>query len=393
MSRNIFLLKIHALMLGGLFIMPVIVPFFRDVIGLDFKAFMICQAVFSAAVIALEVPTGWIADVWTRRRALIIGTGCFVLGYLALWQARSLPAAIGAEIIIAGGVSLLSGTKSALVYESLPPEESEAGFRKHFGAVHAMGLYGIAGASLAGGFLYALHPEAPVIMTAATGFCAFIISLFVREPARPREAPHKNPFADMAETVRYAVHGHADIAGIIMISALVFACTKIFIFAQQPYYTALNLPVELFGVLSAAGFVIGALAGHFGHGLAHRVDPVVVLQFLLVYMIFACVLSGAMPGWHGIPLLLGGSFVFGYGWPRMQNAINDHAPPARRATILSAANLMIHVVTIPVTMMTGWAEDKGGIGASLLTLAGVMMLCGGAGWRLTLKRGRQDVPE
>lgn len=227
-------------------------------------------------------------------------------------------------------------------------------------------------------------PLAATILFVTFGF---ITTLMMTEPSWHKEVAHKNPFADMAATFRYALHGHAEVGGIILLSAILFATTKIMMWSQQPYYIMLGLPEGWFGVLTAAGLLLGGTASTFGHRIDGRFSNVGVLRMLLLWAVLAATAAGLWTGWHGVPLLMSGSFIFGMGWSRVQAAINRRVPSARRATILSCASLMVHVFSIPLLVLTGWVENSGGIGASLLMLVGVMLLLGGAA-NLLLRRRR-----
>ena len=55
-----------------LLIMPAIVPVYRSS-GLDATHILLVQAIFSAASASFEVPSGYLADVLGRRRALLLG--------------------------------------------------------------------------------------------------------------------------------------------------------------------------------------------------------------------------------------------------------------------------------------------------------------------------------
>ena len=50
--------------------MPIVVPFYESN-GLSMKDIMILQAVYSIAIVVLEIPSGYLADVIGRRKTLI----------------------------------------------------------------------------------------------------------------------------------------------------------------------------------------------------------------------------------------------------------------------------------------------------------------------------------
>lgn len=381
---NVSLLQAHTFCFHAIFILPVLVPYFQDVIGLGFQEFLIGEAIFSATVLCMEVPTGWLSDVWTRRKTLIASTVVSLLGWIVLWQATNFFMVAMAQIILGTAISLLSGTNSALLYDSLLEKKNEHHYLRLEGFRHGLSLYAVGSASLVGGFLYTWHAQLPILATIVFNVLALLITLFAVEPSRIREHPKNNPFLDMARTLKYALHGHAEIAGIIFISAVLFAGTKVILWIQQPYYLLLELPVGWFGVFAAIGFLLGGLASHYSHlskGWSHDVG---LLLQLLVILVVVCIVSGLWPGWHGIPLLLSGSLIWGFGWPRMQDAINKRVSSVRRATILSTASLMKHVLSIPLFVIIGRVGDSLGIDVGLLALAAGLIVCGSAAYLLLL---------
>ncbi|MDX1411965.1 MAG: MFS transporter [Nitrospirales bacterium] len=372
---NVRVLQAHTFCFHAIFILPVLVPYFREVIGVGFQEFLLGEAIFSATVLLMEVPTGWLSDVWTRRKTFIASTVVSLIGWIFLWQATSFSMVVIAQIFLGIAISLLSGTNSALLYDSLLEDSTEHHYLRLEGFRHGVSLYSVGGASLLGGVLYAWHVELPIIATIAFNVLALLLTLFAVEPSRHRDQPHRNPFVDMAQTMRYALYGHSEIAGIIFISAGLFAGTKVLLWIQQPYYLLLALPVEWFGVLAACGFLLGGLASHYGH-LSKGYHDTGLLFLLLALLVSVCVISGLWPGWHGVPLLLTGSLIWGFGWPRMQEAINARVSSGRRATILSTASLMKHVVSIPLFVVIGRVEDQFGVDWGLLTLAGGLLVAG-----------------
>lgn len=371
LERNLILIQAHGVLMSLIFVLPVLVPLYQDR-GLGFREFMIGEALFSAVVILTEVPSGWLSDVWNRCRTMAAAATAHIIGWGMLWQADSFAMTITAQAMLGVGVSLFSGTNSALLYDSLEELGRAGEFRHREGKRHAFTLYAVALSSLLGGFLYHLHPDLPILMTMAGCAGALGVALLLVEPGRHKEAAHPNPFVDMAVAVRYAVRGHPDVAGVVLLAAVLFAGTKMLMWAQQPYYIMLAMPAAWFGICAAAGFLLGGLGGHFGHLIDGRFRNVPVLLAFMLLVVGACLLAAFLPGYHAVPLLLAGSMIYGFGWPRVQAAINSRVNGSRRATILSAASLMVHLLAIPLFIVMGGIDEAGGITLALATLAGIM---------------------
>ncbi len=376
-QRNQPLILLFTAGMNMIFVLPVLIPYYQEVIGLGFTEFMLGEAAFSLVVIVMEVPSGWLSDVWRRKAVLALGSVAYLSGFTFFMLANSFLTATLAQAWLGVGVSLVSGTINAVLYDTLLAQGQEGEYRRLEGRRHGVALYTVGLSALAGGFLYTVHPKLPLALSIVAGGLCLVSALALVEPPRLKAPVRRSPLHDMRLTLRFALGGQREIAGVIVIGALLFAVSKCFLWAQQAYYIALGLPEQWFGPLVALGFLLGGLAGQWGHRLGDRLSHRTVLALILGLEVLACAGAGVALGWHGAPLLLTGSLVWGFGWPHVQDYINRRVDSARRATVLSAASLMIQLVFIPVGAGLGWMSDSFGIDMALLTLGGVALLIGG----------------
>ena len=121
--------------------------------GLTISQISILLTIWSAPVLLLEIPSGILADRWSRKNLLVIGnvlkTLCFVvwicsnqLGYYALG-------------FILWGISCActSGAEEALIYDSLKYEQKEGRFEHVLSRGRFLSGFSAAIASLVGGFI------------------------------------------------------------------------------------------------------------------------------------------------------------------------------------------------------------------------------------------------
>src|ERR1700691_1509232 len=92
-ERNLKLLGLFTICTNTLFLAPVILPYYREVIGLGYNDFFYGDAAYAAAIVLCDVPTGWISDVWKRKHTLALGIIVNMIGWCVLlfahkfWQA------------------------------------------------------------------------------------------------------------------------------------------------------------------------------------------------------------------------------------------------------------------------------------------------------------------
>ncbi|MBN1985009.1 MAG: MFS transporter, partial [Prolixibacteraceae bacterium] len=50
-------------------VMPVVVLFYQNN-GMGMQEIFILKSIYSVAIVTMEIPSGWMADVWGRKRTL-----------------------------------------------------------------------------------------------------------------------------------------------------------------------------------------------------------------------------------------------------------------------------------------------------------------------------------
>ncbi len=338
---------------------------------------MIGEAVFALVVVLLDVPSGWLSDIWNRKYVLGLGSIFELAGFAILLAADNLAMAITAQAVIGIAISLYSGTNSALLYDSL----LEIGREKEFGTLegrrNGFGLYGIGAASVIGGILYTFDHNLPIYATIVSIITAGLASLLMTEPERHKSAVQGHPLEDMSSTMRYAIHGHMEVGLILLFSSALFCATKLNMWIQQPYYMELEILEAWFGVLMAAGYVTGGLASHFSHLMFKRTSNIIALAVVWGIAVIACLGSAVHVGYHGIVLLmLGGSFIFGAAFPRVREAINVRVSSERRATIISTSSFLQQIIFIPLGLLIGALSDAYGVAVSLYGVAAWLVASG-----------------
>lgn len=372
-DRNVKLLNMHALCVNMAFVIPVIMPFYRDEMGLSFQDFLLGEAAFAATIVLLDVPSGWLSDQWQRKHVLALGTLFEMMGYALLLMSDCLWMAALAQAVIGVGICLLSGTNSAMLYESLMAEGREGEYRRLEGKRGGIGLYSVAFASVLGGLMYPHNHFLPVLLSVLVQGLGLYVACRMDEPERHRKRPEKHPVADIIETTRYALR-HPEVGMILIFAAVMFCSTKMIMWAQQPYYMAMGLREEFFGVLMAVGFVLGGFSSQMAHRLDGRVGTYTALMLGWGMAVMACLGAAIKPGFAGVALLMvGGTCIYGMTAPRVSEAINRHVDSSRRATILSTQSLLVSLLFIPVSAVMGRVSEGYGVQAVLVSL--VLWLC------------------
>lgn len=390
--RNIALMNIIAIFRSAMFIIPVIMPFAHVKAGITPGQFLMAEAIFALCVVLMEIPTGWVSDIWTRKMSLFLGIVLEIVGFIILWNVGTLWHLLVSQAIIGVGISLISGTVSALLYDTLLEVRLESHFRRLEGLRHGLGLYSIGATSIIGGLLFAVSPDLPMALTIAALVIAGLCCFGLHEPERVREAVHKNPIKDMIVTIDRSVRKDTYTGKIILVCAIIFGITNTAFWLQQPYYIALGIPVGLFGFFSAGGHIIGGIGAQLAHIAERHMRLNTILLAMILWLATAFFISGAFPGLWGAFLLMSGGTIYGMGFPIMQDEINKRVSSARRATVLSCASLAFRIVFVTMGLSLGGFLDE--LGASFALLIISIVLCGfGGGFWFLLRTHKDKAPQ
>ena len=133
-------------------VMPIVVLFFQEN-GLNLKEVMILQGIYSFMVAAMEIPSGYLADVFGRKNTLLTGAIFCFFGFLIISLSFSFWYFIIGEIILGVGSSFISGADSAILYDSLAENKKENEYTKVEGVAYGIGNFSEAIAGICGGLL------------------------------------------------------------------------------------------------------------------------------------------------------------------------------------------------------------------------------------------------
>ncbi|GEM_PF-457054 len=377
---NIRIMNVIGVLRSALFILPVIMPFALLKAGVTPGQFMMAEAVFALTVVVMEVPTGWISDIWTRRKAMFAGLFLETIGFIILWVMENIWHLLIGQVVIGVGLSLISGTPSALLYDSLIEARMTRMYRKLEGLRHGIGLYSVGIGSIVGAALYSISPDLVIGMTVAALALSTLCCLLLYEPQRVKEAVHGNPIRDIAITMNQSIRKDPYLGRLLLMIAVVFGVTNTAFWTQQPYYMALGLPISLFGAFSAGGHLCGGLGAQLAHLLERHMRFSSVMLAILCWLAVAYLICGAYPGIWGAFLLMSGGTAYGIGFPIIQDEINKRVSSARRATILSCASLSMRLVFVILAMSLGGFMDRYGVELVLLVLAAILSGCGTMAW-------------
>jgi MFS family permease len=352
----------------ALIVLPVIVPYFRKY-GLSLEEVFKLQAIFALVLVLLDLPMGYVADIWGRKTCLVVASIINIISMTGLAMAHNFNQFAMYEIFCGIGISLYSGADIALIYDSLAQLQE-----KNINATALLGKrlfylqLGEAAASLAGGALAVYSLDLPAKVNAVWVWIPFFIALTLYEPKRLKLDSRSH-----LKNIKYiykSIFQHSRLLTFVVLNYIVYGfSTLAAVWAHQAYWNHLQIPIHFFGYLWAAYNLFGAFMGRYAQRLEKAIGPfsIVVIVGLLPIIGFAGMgLFGTLVG-----VLFGLCFPIcrGLNQVLLQDAINSRVPSTLRATANSTASLGIRALFGLLGPSVGFMLDHQGFSKTFLWLS------------------------
>jgi MFS family permease len=339
--------------MDAVFFMPVATLYFATK-GVDIAGFFLIQGLFRVAMIVLEIPTGYVADRWTRARQIQLAHVIWVAYTIMLALAHSFGSVLLAEVVCALALSFASGTVQAYLHEALRHEGRAPEQTAWQGRLFAASLAAESAAGLVGGWMFSANPELPMLLTVLFGAVALAVSLSFRNVPRiesPRR--HANPLADLALVVHHSLRVHPRLPMLLMGPNMMFGFTGVLFWAIQARLNTLHVSPGMMGAAMAGYFGIKAglalAAGRIHQRAARHFAPALVA--LLTVGTGLMLINNPLLVWLGG--VLGGGAVHAIGSPINTTLINAEVPDGERATVLSVASMISRSIGAVMLIASG----------------------------------------
>lgn len=362
--------------------MPVVVLFMESN-GLDLRAVMTVNAIYSLSVAAFEIPSGYFSDRLGRKQSLVIGTLLISLQFVAYSYSYDFWSLALGGLIGGIGASFISGTDSALLYDTLQLLDRRDDYLKWEGRTYALGTFSEAVAAILGGWLaYQYSLRFPMYVQVGISLIGVLAALSLVEPPVQRTHERSNA-AQMRYILAHLFINNKQLRFFVLISTLGGLPTLLLAWFAQPYFDAQQLPEHQIGYLWAALNSTVAVFSLTAHRWTGRWSGLSLVGLILVGFVGGYALMGTYGRtWMAAGLL--GLFLMyalrGVATPTFLNLINQQAPADMRATVLSIRGFLIRLGYAVTAPLLGWVADVYTISEVFLALSGSIALLSVVAW-------------
>ena len=368
LRHNILKMYLLKAVLWFMVAMPIIVLFFQEH-GLTLTEVMILQSIYSFSVALFEIPSGFIADVFGRKRTIILSTIFTFIGFLVFSFFGGFYAFAIAQVLVGIGGSLMSGSDSAIIYDTLLETNSKTTYTKIEGRTYAIGNFSEAFAGILGGFLAVGSIYMPIYVQTSILFFSIPIAFTLIEPSMHKENKLDRSFKAVLEVVKFAMVDNQKLKWLIIYSSAMGVATLSMAWFAQPFFKSINIPLAYFGILWAVLNFSAGLTSFNAHQFDKKDNNYKILFYLSLAMSTSFIFLGYNNSVYGLIFILFIYLLRGLVTPILRNAINENTISNKRATVLSIRSLIIRISFAISAPILGYIADNYSLAISFYGLA------------------------
>jgi MFS family permease len=369
---NVRRFMLFRVLFNARFYYPVFTILFLDY-GLTLAQFTILNAVWAVTIVLAEVPSGAMADIFGRRKLVLLAAGLMVLemSIIAIVPLGHGPLVFAAFLFnrICSGLAeaAASGADEALAYDTLKENGLESEWPRvleHLGRWMAVGFFL---AMIIGAFVYdpqwmsavlnafgmqvALTQQdvirLPVLLTLASSLGVLACAWGMREPGSFQATPFsseqlRQSFLRVLQAGKWILE-HRFILFVILAGMILDSVARQFITLGAEYFRFIGIPTGFFGPIWAGMGLLGWLYAWWARLAVERFSPMGNLVLLSLVLFAALVGASAVTSIFGLAFVLPMDAMMIFVGFFQSHYINREVGSEQRATVLSFRGLALNV--------------------------------------------------
>lgn len=323
--------------------------------GMTEQGVVYTEIIYAVVVILLEVPTGALADRWSKKVLLVLSavlsfSELFILIYANnFWH-------FALAVALAGlGKALSSGTSNALIFESLKMLGEEHSFEKVSGRIGFFDYSAAMLGALAGSYIaYSKSYITTYWLSLISVFITIIAALFLKDTDSIEEKEAKLDYIQHMKEAFSFLKGKPAIRFVLFFGIIAGAVFTYIDEFWQTYLNAINIPIYLFGIISATRMISSSISGIYAYKLKNKFSYDSIFSVQIITFAASILIASYTKSFVGLmPLII--SFIsFGVVEPLTIGYLHHRTESRIRATVESFQSLILRAVTIICGLLFGY---------------------------------------
>ena len=374
-QRNIPLLYLYSFLLKRVIIPIIIIYFLFN--NLNYTQIGILAAITSIVWFTTEVHGGIFADIHGKKYSLMLHSIFGMLSMFFYYIGNSFSFFIIASIMYGLAGAFISGTRNALLYDTLSQLDKTSDFKKHNGRMMLFSHTFNAIVLLFIPVIYNYNTKLPFLIGIGFFLASLITSLFFIEPPLTRKSKITLSAYNIKlfESIK-EVWANKKLIQILMLTAI--TASFVFVGAKfiQPLLQITGLPIIYFGIVY---FFMRIIKG-IGAEINHRIERLFGIKTLLFIGIISLILGFLGFAFGTAYIIIGIAAVlitFAEGFNRMtfEDELNKNIKSENRTTILSISSLSNELFFALFVLIFGVVADITGVQKMFIYVILTFIIC------------------
>jgi MFS family permease len=373
LNRNIKLFYVSKFLLGLRFIAPVWVLFFSRYITFAQIGYLEVIGLLSTAI--LELPSGVFADLVGRKYSVALGNLIAAVGLVIIGFSQTFGAFLLGYIINSVGCAFVSGSDSALIYDTLKQFNKENIYSKIAGKGETLFRLAVVVAMVVGQFMYKMAFGLPYIALGVTTLFSALLYFFMSEPNIDSEIfTFKNYIRQFVLGAKEAFKNSKT--RLVSYYFIFFASVEIILlwFYYASYLSWLGYGENNIGYIYAAIAFTRMLVSYKSQDIENKITLGKLTMYLPLVLGLSLLISGIQNIYIGSAMLFIHYSLFALRYTVLEKLINLQFVSKYRASAISTLNMIVSFTYAVVIFMGGFFIDLGNVGIVLPILGLVLII-------------------
>ncbi|TDF98564.1 MFS transporter [Paenibacillus piri] len=327
--------------------------------GMTIQMVVYTEIIYAVTVVLLELPSGILADKWSRKHMMTISAWFMCCFFLILTFASGFWHFAAAVFLAGIGRSASSGAENALLYDSLLLDGKEHSFEKVLGRINVCDFTSAILAALCGSLLASRFGfELNYWISLAATLVSLCLSFMLVEPSVTSGAGEP---AQIRHSVITSVRFFRNNAGVclVVLSGMVTGAALNFIYEfWQLYLNRLDIPVIYFGLFSAAFMSLGIPGNMLAPMLIGRFSSRTLLSGVTAVFTAGFLYIWAVHDYTGLAAIFAIGLVSGIVEPVTTGYLHHRIDSSMRATMDSFQSLGLNAAHTVIGLGFGFFSTR-----------------------------------
>jgi MFS family permease len=350
-----------ATFLQGLIFWVPVEKLFMNEIGFDAASIGLMAAAYAAVVPILEVPSGILADRWSRRGVLMVAGAALAVCALIGGLSHDVPTYILSALALGVFFALSSGTIDSIIYDTVLEETGDStAYEHHIGRNRLVNSTALVASALLGGALAEIAgTRITYLLTVPVVALSILALLRCREPQLHRAAEPTSLRAHIGLTYRTLTR-RGRLLPIVTLSVLTGLMLQVILEFGPLWLVALAAPAVLYGPYWA-GLVSSLGLGGLVAGRIHLDRPGTATAVAVLIAVSSIVLttSGNVIVVTAAQIVL--ALLIVAAGIHISRLLNDAVPSTIRAGVASGVSTFTWIAFLPTALGFGLLSQHHGV--------------------------------